>query len=109
VIGMLLSPSIHPCRGPGPAWSGPGADHRTGRRGPSPAAARPGTAVRSWPLLVLAAPAAAEVRSAWVDIAQKTGFGLASPLQLNTAVTPGRRRGLRYLRTRCAPGRPEIR
>ena len=36
--------------------------------------------VRSWPLLVLAAPAAAEVWSSWVGIAQKTGFGLVSPL-----------------------------
>jgi hypothetical protein len=40
---------------------------------------RAGT-VRSWPLLVLAAPAAAEVWSGWVGIAQKTGFGLVSPL-----------------------------
>jgi hypothetical protein len=37
-------------------------------------------AVRSWPLLVLAAPAAAEVWSGWVGIAQKAGFGLVSPL-----------------------------
>jgi hypothetical protein len=36
--------------------------------------------VRSWPLLVLAAPAAAEVWSGWAGIAQKTGFGLVSPL-----------------------------
>jgi len=36
--------------------------------------------VRSWPLLVLAAPAAAEVWSGWVGIVQKTGFGLVSPL-----------------------------
>jgi hypothetical protein len=36
--------------------------------------------VRSWPLLVLAVPAAAEVWSGWVGIAQKTGFGLVSPL-----------------------------
>jgi hypothetical protein len=35
---------------------------------------------RSWPLLVLAAPAAAEVWSGWVGIAQKTGFGLVRPL-----------------------------
>ena len=41
--------------------------------------ARTGT-VRSWPLLVLAAPAAAEVWSGWVGIAQKTGFGRVSPL-----------------------------
>jgi len=37
-------------------------------------------AVRCWPLLVLAAPAAAEVWSSWAGIAQKTGFGLVSPL-----------------------------
>jgi hypothetical protein len=50
--------------------------------------------VRSWPLLVLAAPAAAEVWSGWVGIAQKTGFGQVSPLpgiwpslHLDTAIT----------------------
>jgi hypothetical protein len=60
---------------------------------------RPGRTVRSWPLLVLAAPAAAEaeVWSGWVGIAQKSGFGLVSPLpgiwpslHLDTAITlPG--------------------
>ena len=51
-------------------------------------------AVRSWPLLVLAAPAAAGVWSGWVGIAQKTGFGLVSPLpgiwpslHLDTSIT----------------------
>jgi hypothetical protein len=60
----------------------------------SVAGARPGQAIRSWPLLVLAAPAAAEVWSGWVGIAQKTGFGLVSPLpgiwpslHLDTAIT----------------------
>lgn len=60
----------------------------------SPAAARPDRAMRSWPLLVLAVPAAAEVWTGWVGIAQKTGFGLVSPLpgiwpalHLNTAIT----------------------
>ena len=75
--------------GPVPArTAGPAAADR------SPAAARPGRAVRSWPLLVLAAPAAAEVWSGWVGIAQKTGFGLVSPLpgiwpslHLDTAIT----------------------
>ena len=50
--------------------------------------------MRSWPLLVLAAPAAAEVWSGWVGIAQRTGFGLVSPLpgiwpslHLDTAIT----------------------
>jgi len=36
--------------------------------------------VRSWPLLVLPARAAVEVWSGWVGLAQKTGFGLVSPL-----------------------------
>jgi hypothetical protein len=50
--------------------------------------------VRSWPLLVLAAPAAAEVWSGWVGIAQKTGFGrvsllpgIWSSLHLDTTIT----------------------
>src|SRR5712692_1338977 len=61
--------------GPVPArTAGPAAADR------SPAGARPDRTVRSWPLLVLAAPAAAEVWSGWVGIAQKTGFGLVSPL-----------------------------
>ncbi len=60
----------------------------------SPAMVRPSPPIRSWPLLVLAAPAAAEVWSGWVGIAQKTGFGLVSPLpgiwpslHLDTAIT----------------------
>ncbi len=78
------------------------------RSGPSPArTARPAVAAdrsrvtspaartgRSWPLLVLAAPAAAEVWSGWVGIAQKTGFGLVSllpgiwpSLHLDTSIT----------------------
>jgi hypothetical protein len=68
--------------------SGPPATDR------SPATVRPGRTVRSWPLLVLAAPAAAEVWSGWVGIAQKTGFGLVSPLpgiwpslHLDTSIT----------------------
>jgi len=76
-------------RAPVPArTSGPAAADR------SPAAVRPGRTIRSWPLLVLAAPAAAEVWSGWVGIAQKTGFGLVSPLpgiwpslHLDTAIT----------------------
>jgi hypothetical protein len=76
-------------RGPVPARTAGSADADR-----SPATARPGRAVRSWPLLVLAAPAAAEVWSGWVGIAQKTGFGLVSPLpgiwpalHLDTAIT----------------------
>jgi len=71
-----------------PPTAGPAAADR------SPATVRPGRTVRSWPLLVLAAPAAAEVWSGWVGIAQKTGFGLVSPLpgiwsslHLDTSIT----------------------
>jgi hypothetical protein len=63
------------------------------RTGP-PQPVRRDRSVRSWPLLVLAAPAAAEVWSGWVGIATKTGFGLVSPLpgiwpslHLDTAIT----------------------
>ena len=73
-----------PCRADaadGPAAGGPSPDRTAGPAAPDRSAARrrPGR-VRSWPLLVLAAPAAAEVWSGWVGIAQKTGFGLVSPL-----------------------------
>jgi hypothetical protein len=68
--------------------AGPAAADRSG------AGVRADRAVRSWPLLVLAAPAAAEVWSGWVGIAQKTGFGLVRPLpgiwpslHLDTAIT----------------------
>ena len=62
-------------RGPSPTrTTGPATAHR------SPATTRPARTVRSWPLLVLAAPAAAEVWSGWVGIAEKTGFGRVSPL-----------------------------
>jgi hypothetical protein len=80
----------HGSRGPGPAAV----------PGPAPAAGRPGAVgdqaktIRSWPLLVLAVPAAAEVWSGWVGIAQLTGFGVVpllpgiwSSLHLDTAVT----------------------
>jgi hypothetical protein len=84
------------------AYRGPGSP------GPGPAAVpeavlaadRSGTVrdqgktMRSWPLLVLAVPAAAEVWSGWVGIAQKTGFGMVPllpgiwpALHLDTAVT----------------------
>ena len=89
-VTIDASPAADPgLRGPVPArTAGPAAADR------SPATARPGRTVRSWPLLVLAAPAAAEVWSGWVGIAQKTGFGLVSPLpgiwpslHLDTAIT----------------------
>ena len=92
------------------AASYPSTYHGPGGLGPDPgpaavpgpvlAADRSGTVrdraktMRSWPLLVLAVPAAAEVWSGWVGIAQKTGFGMVpllpgiwSSLHLDTAVT----------------------
>jgi hypothetical protein len=78
--------------GPG----GPPAARTTGPAGADRSAAVSAStrAVRSWPLLVLAAPAAAEVFSGWVGIARMTGFGLVSPLpgilpslHLDTSIT----------------------
>ena len=74
---------------------GPPAARTTTAGGDRSAAVCSGSrTVRSWPLLVLAAPAAAEVWSGWVGIAQKTGFGLVSPLpgilpslHLDTSIT----------------------
>ncbi len=95
--------------GPG----GPPAARTTGPAGGDRSAAVSSGArtVRSWPLLVLAAPAAAEVWSGWVGIAQKTGFGLVSPLPGHLALAapghhdhPPDRRTRRTPRTRCAPG-----
>ena len=72
----------------GPNRSGSMAEDR------SAAAASSRTAVRSWPLLVLAVPAAAEVWSGWVGIAKLTGFGMVAPLpgiwpslHLDTSIT----------------------
>ena len=78
--------------GPVPArTAGPVAADR------SPATAQPGKTVRSWPLLVLAAPAAAEVWSRVGWHRAKTGFGRGSSLpgiwpslHLETAITLGR-------------------
>jgi hypothetical protein len=67
---------------------------RDGDETPVQVAAPNGRAVRSWPLLVLAVPAAVAVWSGWVGIGQLTGFGQVHPLpgiwdslHLNTAVT----------------------
>ena len=89
--------------------SGPGGSARSaGRHGPprddgSPPETDGGRSatvsgrrrpVRSWPLLVLAAPAAVAVWSGWVGIGQMTGFGEIHPLpgiwnslHVDTAVT----------------------
>ena len=88
--------------GPG----GPPAARTTGPAGRDrPAAVSSGTrTVRSWPLLVLAAPAAAEVWSGWVGIAQLDLAALsilsrsawtARPVQPALARGEGRPRGHR--------------
>jgi hypothetical protein len=91
------------------ARGGPAQDDSSGRTDQathSPAACRPphqpadhpragrDRPFRSWPLALLAAPAAAAVWSGWVGIGQMTGFGQVHPLpgiwdalHLNTAVT----------------------
>ena len=64
-VSIDASPATGPgLRGPVPArTAGPATADR------SPAMVRPGRTIRSWPLLVLAVPAAAEVFSGWVGIA----------------------------------------
>ena len=70
---------------------GPGPDTNGDRSAPVCGHQRP---LRSWPLLVLAAPAAVAVWSGWVGIGQMTGFGKIRPLpgiwdslHVDTAVT----------------------
>ena len=70
---------------------GPGPDTNGDRSAPVCGHQRP---LRSWPLLVLAAPAAVAVWSGWVGIGQMTGFGEIRPLpgiwdslHVDTAVT----------------------
>jgi hypothetical protein len=61
---------------------------------PAPEAGVQRPAIRSWPLLVLAAPAAVAIWSGWVGLGEMTGFGVVHPLpgiwdslRINTAVT----------------------
>lgn len=69
----------------------PALDGHPGQVVPAP---RTHAAQRTWPLLILALPAAIAVWSGWVGIGQMTGFGQIHPLpgiwdslRLNTAVT----------------------
>lgn len=69
------------------------AGSATGPASP-PARARVGRPVRSWPVLVLAAPAWVAIWSGWVGLGELTGFGPVHPLPgvwdgltINTAVT----------------------
>ena len=79
---------------PVPGQAGTGRQTGTGE----PARPRPGAdrdrSLRSWPLLILALPAAVAVWSGWVGIGRLTGFGEVHPLpgiwdslHLDTAVT----------------------
>ena len=95
VTGMTAIPA-DASHATGPGLGGPVRARTAGPAAAdrSPAGSRPRPSVRSWSLLILAAPAAAEVWSGWVGIAQKTGFGLVSPLpgiwpslHLDTAIT----------------------
>jgi HTH domain len=61
---------------------------------PVPAADGPAHAVRRWPLLLIAAPAAVAVWSGWVGLGGLCGFGIVHPLpgiiggfRLDTAIT----------------------
>jgi len=83
------------CSTPPADVSGPACEPAPGRR-PDRSAPVPhlDPAVRTWPLLVLALPAAIAVWSGWVGIGQMTGFGQIRPLpgiwgsfHLDTAVT----------------------
>jgi len=76
--------------GPGPSRAG----SSVGPVGQSPSGSGRGERVHSWPLLVLALPAAVAVWSGWVAIGRLTGFGDVHPLpgiwdsmHLDTAVT----------------------
>jgi hypothetical protein len=64
------------------------------RTGPDREVRRSSGRVRSWPLVVLALPAAVAVWSGWVGIGQMTGFGMVHPLpgiassvRVDTAIT----------------------
>jgi hypothetical protein len=89
-VTAITAAELH--AGAGPAGSA--GSTRSARPVAADQAARTVRTVRSWPLLVLAAPAAAEVWSGWVGVAQKTGFGMVSPLpgiwpslRLDTSIT----------------------
>jgi hypothetical protein len=77
-----------------PARAPAAAIPRTGTGSQDHSPARPARAIRSWPLLILALPAAIAVWSGWVGIGQLTGFGQIHPLpwiwntlHVNTAIT----------------------
>ena len=68
------------CRPPGDRPGDRPAPAPDAGPGRSVAVPRGRRTVRSWPLLVLAVPAAVAVWSGWVGIGQMTGFGEMHPL-----------------------------
>ena len=91
-VQLVQAAEDHVSPGPDRPGGRDGADYAD-RAWPSGGPAR-GRPLRSWPLLVLALPAAAAVWSGWVGIGQLTGFGEVHPLpgiwdslHLDTAVT----------------------
>jgi hypothetical protein len=84
---------------PAPGSAAPGGGSQEADLAASPAASAPDAgleqpAIRSWPLLVLAVPAAVAIWSGWVGLGEMTGFGVIHPLpgiwdtlRINTAVT----------------------
>ncbi len=97
--GSPVTDMIQLVRGPGSPDHEPDQSPRVRRTGPdhpgrSPADPDAGRAVRPWPLLLLALPAAVAVWSGWVGIGQLTGFGQVHPLpglwpsfRVDTAIT----------------------
>jgi hypothetical protein len=90
-VVLEVKDSSSGCRDQDRAADFDGPDQSADDGGPTASARRMGT-VRSWPLLLLAMPAAVAVWSGWVGIGQMTGFGQVHPLpgiwgslHLNTA------------------------
>jgi len=96
----------------------PGLRGRSRRESPDRLPRTPRSGPTGQDCAVLAAPAAAKMWSGWVDIAQKTRFGLVAPLpgiwpslHLDTVITPSRSRSAsrRTRRTPYGPGWRKIR
>ena len=79
---------------PPPPRPGEGQPHSQPHLSRPAAPSKPASPAASWPLILLALPAAIATWSGWVGIGQMTGFGIVHPLpgiatsfRLNTAIT----------------------